>query len=151
MAQTPIGELTDNSMKNLKTLVDSNTVIGQPVYTADGTVILPVCKVSFGFASGGGDLPSSQKEMFAGGSGGGVTMTPMGFLVIANGDVKLLQLQSFSNTADRVVGLVPDVIDKVNGMIADFGKKDKGEKADKAPPHEPAPPEAAPSAPTSAD
>lgn len=125
MAQTPIGELTDNAMKNLKTLVDSNTVIGQPVYAADGTTILPVCKVTFGFASGGGDLPSSQKEMFGGGSGGGVTMTPMGFLVVQNGNVKLLQLQSFSNTADRVVGMVPDVLDKVNGMIADLGGKKK--------------------------
>lgn len=125
MAQTPIGELTDNAMKNLKNLVDSNTVIGQPVYTADGTTILPVCKVTFGFASGGGDLPSSQKEMFGGGSGGGVTMTPMGFLVVQGGNVKLLQLQSFSNTADRVVGMVPDVLDKVNGMLADFGGKKK--------------------------
>lgn len=125
MPQTPIGELTDSSMKNLKTLIDSNSVIGQPVYAADGTTVLPVCKVSFGFASGGGDLPSSQKEMFGGGSGGGVTMTPMGFLVITNGDVKLLQLQSFSNTADRVVGMVPEVIDKVNGIISDIGSKSK--------------------------
>lgn len=129
MPQTPIGELTDSSMKNLKTLIDSNSVIGQPVYAADGTTVLPVCKVSFGFASGGGDLPSSQKEMFGGGSGGGVTMTPMGFLVITNGDVKLLQLQSFSNTADRVVGMVPEVIDKVNGIISDIGSKSKDKKS----------------------
>lgn len=128
MPQTPIGDLTDNAMKNLKTLIDSNTVIGQPVYAADGTTILPVCKVSFGFATGGGDLPSSSKVMFGGGSGGGVTMTPMGFLVVSGGEVKLLQLQSFSNTADRVVGMVPEVIDKVNGMIADFGNKDKKDK-----------------------
>ncbi|MEG0541457.1 MAG: GerW family sporulation protein [Angelakisella sp.] len=125
MAQTPIGELTDNSMKNLKTLIDSNSVIGTPITSADGTVILPVSKVSFGFASGGGDVPSSQKELFGGGSGGGVTITPMGFLVIRDGDVKLLQLQSFSNTADRVVGMVPDVMDKVNGIISGFGKKNE--------------------------
>lgn len=124
MAQTPIGDLTDNSMKNLKTLIDSNSVIGTPITSADGTVILPVSKVSFGFASGGGDVPSSQKELFGGGSGGGVTITPIGFLVIKNGDVKLLQLQSFNNTADRVVGMVPEVMDKVNGMISSFGKKE---------------------------
>lgn len=126
MPQTPIGDLTDSAMKNLKTLVDSNTVIGQPVYTADGTVIIPVSKVSFGFASGGGDLPSSQKQMFGGGTGAGVTMTPVAFLVISGGDVKLLQVQSFSNTADRMVGMVPEVIDKVNSVISGLTNKEKG-------------------------
>lgn len=126
MPQTPIGDLTDSAMKNLKTLVDSNTVIGQPVYTADGTVIIPVSKVSFGFASGGGDLPSSQKQMFGGGAGAGVTMTPVAFLVISGGDVKLLQVQSFSNTADRMVGMVPEVIDKVNSVISGLTNKEKG-------------------------
>ncbi|MEG2087399.1 MAG: GerW family sporulation protein [Angelakisella sp.] len=123
MAQTPIGDLTDNSMKNLKSLIDTNTVIGQAITTADGTTILPVSKVSFGFATGGGDLPSSQTAKFGGGSGGGVTITPMGFLIIKEGDVKLLQLQSFSNTADRVVGMVPEVFDKVSGLISDMSKK----------------------------
>lgn len=128
MAQTPIGDLTDSAMKNLKTLIDTNTVVGQPVYTADGTVIMPISKVTFGFASAGGDLPSSQKEMFGGGSGGGVTITPMGFLVISNGDVKLLQVQSFSTTADRVVGMVPEVFDKINGMISGLKKDGKDDK-----------------------
>lgn len=132
MAQTPIGDLTDSSMKNLKTLIDSNSVIGTPITGADGTVILPISKVSFGFAAAGGDVPSTQKELFGGGSGGGVTITPMGFLVMHGSDVKLLQLQSFSNTADRVVGMVPDVIDKVNGMISGFGKKDSTKPEEKA-------------------
>jgi len=117
MSQHPIGELTDNSMKNLRALVDANTVIGSPVTTPDGTTILPVSKVAFGYGSGGGDLPSSQKQMFAGGSGGGVTITPMAFLIIKNGEIKILQIQSFSNTADRVVDMVPDVIDKVKGFV----------------------------------
>lgn len=125
MAQTPLSDLTDSSMKNLKTLIDSNSVIGTPITSPDGTVILPISKVSFGFAAAGGDIPSSQKELFGGGSGSGVTITPMGFLVMQGGDVKLLQLQSFSNTADRVVGMVPEVIDKVNGIISGFGKKDE--------------------------
>ncbi|MEG1942665.1 MAG: spore germination protein GerW family protein [Angelakisella sp.] len=131
MAQTPIGDLTDSSMKNLKTLIDSNSVIGAPITSADGTVILPVSKVSFGFASGGGDMPSSQKELFGGGSGGGVTITPIGFLVIKNGDVKLLQLQSYSSSADRALGMVPDVIDKVNGIISGLGKKDAEKPTEK--------------------
>ena len=112
-----LGELTESSMKNLQTLIDSNSVIGKEVITPDGTVILPVSRVSFGFGTGGGDLPATQKELFGGGTGGGVSITPLAFLIVKNGDVKLLQVQSYSNTADRVVGMVPEVIDKVSGLI----------------------------------
>ena len=113
-----LGELTESNMKNLQALIDSNSVIGREIVTPDGTVILPVSKVSFGFGSGGGDLPSSQKELFGGGTGGGA------FLIVKNGDVKLLQVQSYNNTADRVVGMVPDVVDKVSGLISG-NKKEK--------------------------
>lgn len=112
-----LGELTESSMKNLQTLIDSNSVIGKEVITPDGTVILPVSRVSFGFGTGGGDLPVTQKELFGGGTGGGVSITPLAFLIVKNGDVKLLQVQSYSNTADRVVGMVPEVVDKVSGLI----------------------------------
>ena len=80
-------------------------------------MILPVSRVSFGFGTGGGDLPATQKELFGGGTGGGVSITPLAFLIVKNGDVKLLQVQSYSNTADRVVGIVPEVVDKVSGLI----------------------------------
>lgn len=123
MANNPISELTDSSMKNLRTLVDSNSVIGAPITTPDGATILPVSKVSFGFGTGGSDLPASQKELFGGGAGGGVSITPIAFLVIRGGDVKLLQIQSFSSTADRVVGMVPDVMDRVSGFVSGLGKK----------------------------
>ena len=112
-----LGELTESSMKNLQTLIDSNSVIGKEVITPDGTVILPVSRVSFGFGTGGGDLPASRKELFGGGTGRGVSITPLAFLIVKNGDVKLLQVQSYSNTADRVVGMVPEVVDKVSGLI----------------------------------
>ena len=85
-------------------------------------------KVSFGFGSGGGDLPSSQKELFGGGTGGGVTITPLAFLIVKNGDVKLLQVQSYNNTADRVVGMVPDVVDKVSGLISGSKKEKPAEE-----------------------
>ena len=119
-----LGELTESNMKNLQALVDSNSVIGKEIVTPDGTVILPVSRVSFGFGSGGGDLPSIQKELFGGGTGGGVTITPMAFLIVRNGDVKLIQVQSYNNTADRLVGMVPDVMDTVSGLISG-GKKEK--------------------------
>ncbi len=111
-------------MKNLQTLIDSNSVVGDPITTPDGTTILPVSRVSFGFGTGGSDLPATQKELFGGGSGGGVSITPVAFLVIQNGSVKVLQIQSFSSTADRVVGMVPDVIDRVSGFVSGMGKKD---------------------------
>lgn len=132
-AQKPISELTESSMKQLQSLVDSNAVIGQPIQTPDGTTILPVSKVSFGYVSGGSDLPSSQKEMFGGGSGGGVTITPIAFLVIQEGNVKMLQVQSFSSTADRVVGMVPEVMDKVSGFVSGLGKKNAPPSADEKP------------------
>lgn len=123
MAVKPISELTDSSMKNLQTLIDANSVVGKPITTPDGTTILPVSRVSFGFGTGGSDLPATQKELFGGGSGGGVSITPVAFLVIQNGTVKVLQIQSFTSAADRVVGMVPDVIDRVSGMVSGFGKK----------------------------
>ena len=132
MPQKPISELNDSSMKNLQALIDANAVIGKAITTPEGTTILPVCKVSFGFATGGSDLPSSQKELFGGGSGGGVTITPIAFLVLKDGDVRLMQVQSFSSTADRMVGMVPEVMDKVSGLVSGIKKnppKGEGEEA----------------------
>ena len=108
-----LGELTESNMKNLQALIDSNSVIGREIVTPDGTVILPVSKVSFGFG---------------GGAGGGVTITPLAFLIVKNGDVKLLQVQSYNNTADRVVGMVPDVVDKVSGLISGSKKEKPAEE-----------------------
>lgn len=124
MAVKPISELTDSSMKNLQALIDTNAVIGKAITTEEGITILPVSKVSFGFGTGGSDLPATQKELFGGGTGGGVSITPIAFLVIQGGSVKVLQIQSYSSTADRVVGMVPDVIDRVSGFVSGLGKKD---------------------------
>lgn len=124
MAVKPISELTDSSMKNLQTLIDSNAVIGKAITMPDGTTILPVSKVTFGFATGGSDLPATQKELFGGAAGGGVSITPVAFLVVQAGNVKVLQIQSYNNTADRIVGMVPDVMDRVSGFVSGLGKKD---------------------------
>ena len=140
MAAKPISELTDSSMKNLQSLIDSNSVIGKAVTTPDGTTILPVSKVTFGYASGGSDLPASQKELFGGGTGGGVSITPIAFLVIQNGNVKVLPVQPYQGAADRVVGMVPDVLDKVSGLVSSRSKKASEENA----PEEAAAPESAP-------
>ena len=121
-----ISGLTDNSMKNLKTLVDADTVIGNPITTPDGTMIIPVSKVSFGIATGGSDLASkSPKDVFGGGSGGGVTIQPLCFLVVKNGDVKILHINSNNSTGSQALNMIPDVIDKISGIV----KKDKPAEA----------------------
>lgn len=126
----PLSEVLEASLENLKKLVDVNTIIGEPLTMPDGVTIIPISKVSFGFATGGSELPSSKPTSpFGGGSGGGVTIQPQAFLVISKGDVKLLQMQTANNTADRVVNMVPGVIDKVSGIIQDqIAKKTDKEK-----------------------
>ena len=116
--KNPLSEVLDTSLEKLKKLVDVNTIIGDAITTADGTTIIPVSKVSFGFATGGSELPTSKPSTpFGGGSGGGVTIQPLAFLVISKGNVQLLQMQTADNTADRIVNMVPSVIDKVSGFI----------------------------------
>ncbi len=123
----PIKDLMDSSIQNLHQLVDVNTIIGDPITTPDGTTIIPVSKVAFGYGSGGSEFPSSKTpDPFGGGAGAGVTIQPIAFLVIkAGGGVQLLQLATSSNTADKVVNLVPEVIDKITGIV----QKNKEEKA----------------------
>ena len=122
--KNPLGEVLDTSLEKLKKLVDVNTIIGEPINLPDGITIIPVSKVSFGFATGGSELPTSKPSTpFGGGSGGGVTIQPLAFLVISNGNVQLMQIQTADNTADRIVNMMPGVIDKVNGFITDYRNK----------------------------
>ena len=132
MSEHPIEGLMGVTMQKIKEMVDVNTIIGEPVITPDGTTIIPVSKVSFGFASGGTDLPTRQpKQTFGGGGGAGITLQPLAFLVVKDGDVKLLQIATASNTADKVVNTVPDIIDKISDAVAKAGKS-KEPKASKA-------------------
>ena len=115
----PINGLMDSSLQNLRSLVDANTVIGESITLPDGTVIIPVSKVAFGFASGGSDLPTKKVgDPFGGGAGGGVSVHPLAFLVVKDGKVDLLQIHESKNTADRMVGMVPEVIDKLSALFA---------------------------------
>ena len=115
----PIEEILNASLERLKALVDVDSIIGKPITTPDGqTTIIPVSKVSFGYITGGSELPTSKPSTpFGGGSGGGINIQPIAFLVINGGNVSLLQIQTADSTADRVVNMVPNVIEKVSGMI----------------------------------
>ncbi|MBQ8056801.1 MAG: GerW family sporulation protein [Ruminococcus sp.] len=124
----PINSLMDTTMKKIKEMIDVNTIIGDPITTPDGTTIIPVSKVSYGFASGGSDLPTKKdnKDCFGGGSGAGVTINPVAFLYVSKGNVKLIPIEKYDGAVDRIVGMVPEVLDKVSDML----KKDKGSSID---------------------
>ena len=126
-----IGNIMGITLDRLKEMVDVNTIIGEPITLQDGTTIIPISKVSFGFASGGSDLPAkTEKDLFGGGSGAGVSIQPIAFLVAYKGDVKLMQMSVNAPTQNALVSMIPDVLDKVKGMIGKDKKKD-GESDDK--------------------
>ena len=124
----PIGSLMDTTMEKIKEVIDVNTIIGEPITSPDGTLIIPVSKVSYGFAAGGSDLPTKKenKDCFGGGSGAGVTIQPVAFLTVYQGDVRLVSVDREEGTADKLVNMIPDVLKKVKGVF----KKDKSESAD---------------------
>ena len=125
----PIQQLINDAMGKMREIVDSNTVIGTPSTTREGTTILPVSKISFGFVSGGTDFANEkQKDLFGGAASSGASITPVGFLVIKGDSVKLIQLAENGRAVDRVLNMVPEVLDKVEGFISKDKKSDKGEK-----------------------
>ncbi len=127
-----IGNIMGITLDRLKEMVDVNTIIGEPISLQDGTTIIPISKVSFGFASGGSDLPAkTEKELFGGGSGAGVSIQPIAFIVAYKGDVKLMQMSINASTPNAVASLIPNVIDKVSGLIKSKKKNDDDEPEDK--------------------
>lgn len=119
----PIGSLMDTTMNKIKEMIDVNTIVGEPITAPDGTLIIPVSKVSYGFATGGSDLPTKKenKDCFGGGSGAGVTIQPVAFLSVYKGNVQLIPVEKFDGATDRIVSMIPDMLDKVKGVF----KKDK--------------------------
>ena len=121
----PIGSLMNITMEKIKEMVDVNTIVGTPITAADGTLIIPVSKVSYGFASGGSDLPTKKenKDCFGGGSGAGVTIQPVAFLTVYQGNVRLISVNGDKGALDNIVSMIPDVVDKVKGFVSERKKK----------------------------
>jgi len=106
-------------------MIDVNTVIGEPITTPDGILLVPVSKVSFGFGTGGGDGLIKGQGGFCGGSGAGVKIDPIGFLVVKDGNVRMLNITPpASSTVDRLVELIPDVVDQVEKLVSKHTRKD---------------------------
>jgi len=137
----PIENIMKTTMENIKEMIDVNTIVGDAVETADGNVIIPISKVSFGFVAGGGEYKERNKEQrqaknnsegdgtsqtmpFAGGTGAGVSVNPIAFLVVGGDKIRLLPVQ-FSSPTDRIVELVPELLEDIKGMI---GNKKEAKK-----------------------
>ena len=111
------------TIEKVRDLVDVSTIIGDPIAAGEVTVI-PISKVTYGFASGGSDFPSkSNAELFGGGGGAGVTITPIAFLVVNGKEVSIKHIAGEGGQAERIIGMVPDVIDKLSGAVEKFTKK----------------------------
>jgi sporulation protein YtfJ len=129
-SDTKVKDLIEASLGKIHELSDADTVIGNPITAGDGITIIPVSKVSYGFAAGGSDLPTkSEKTYFGGGSGAGITIAPLAFIVVNKSDVKMLQITEEQSTAAGAIAAIPELIGKIKDM---FGKKKK-EKSDNEP------------------
>lgn len=131
----PIENLMMTAMTSLESMVDVNTIIGETVTSPDGTIIIPISKVCFGFAAGGSEFNSNKLNKFSengnlpfgGGSGAGVNISPMAFLVVKDGIVKLLTMDS-TGPIDKLIELIPEAMDKVENVVKNIGKNDKKSK-----------------------
>lgn len=129
MDKHPVGDLMSTVMEKLREMIDVNTVVGQAITTPDNTTIIPVSRVTFGFGAGGADM-NDTKELegvkFGGGSGAGINIAPVAFLIVQGDTIKLIPVSKpAGNTIDRIVELIPEVLDKIQGMISSKTKEDE--------------------------
>lgn len=124
--------MLESTIQKIREMVDVNSVIGSPITTPDGVTIIPVSRVSVGFGGGGSDFTSKntrpgEENPFGGGVGGGVKVTPICFLIVKDGAVRMMPVAEPANTtADRIVEMVPDTLDKISAFFDAKGEK-KGE------------------------
>jgi sporulation protein YtfJ len=145
VAEHPIQGLMQTAMENIKEMVDVNTIVGDPVETPDGTVIMPISKVGFGFAAGGSEFQVDRSREhasgsggksgeqasvalpFGGGSGGGVSITPIAFLVVGVQGIKIVPLDNNTHIYEKIIDLAPQVVDKIQGMLKSKGQSEHSE------------------------
>jgi sporulation protein YtfJ len=132
-SDTKVKDLIETSLGKIHELSDADTVIGEAIKVGTDITIIPVSKVSYGFAAGGSDLPTkSEKTYFGGGSGAGITIQPLGFIVVNGSDVKMLQITEEQNCAAGAIAAIPELITKIKDMFGkNKDKKDKKGKQDK--------------------
>lgn len=137
MVEHPIQGLMKTAMENIKDMVDVNTIVGEPVETPDGSVILPISRVGFGFAAGGSDFNIDEEKNgasseggkarpFGGGSGGGVSINPIAFLVVGKQGVHIVPLDNQTHLMEKIIDAVPVIIDRIQSMIPSGGVTNQG-------------------------
>lgn len=136
MADNKVSEMISEATKSFESMINANSVVGEPMQMEDGTLIVPVSRVSFGFGGGGSEFDSKKTSdarfsdpLFGGGMGGGASVKAEAFLVINNGNVRLIPMNGGSSPLDKLVDLMPGMIDKVNGFIASRNEKKASKKA----------------------
>ena len=131
MKEQSASGILGTAIEKIRDLVDVSTIIGDPMYLEGGMTIIPVSKVTYGFASGGSDFPSkTNAQLFGGGGGAGVTITPVAFLIVSDGEVTLKHITAYDNAAERVVNLVPEMFDKVTSVVNKTIKKKETQQAE---------------------
>lgn len=113
-------QMLENTITKLREMVDSNAVVGDPIAVADGVTIIPISKINVGFGGGGSDFATknAQNDAFGGGLAAGVKVTPVAFLVIKDGNVRMIPVAVPANTtADRLVEMIPDALDKITSFV----------------------------------
>ena len=122
MDKNPIGELMQTTMDNVKNILKVDTVVGEPIYTPDGITLVPISRISVGFGGGGVEFngkKAGEQRPYGGGNATGVKVDPIGFLVIKDGVIRMINVTPpANNTVDRLIDLVPQVMDKVDAFIA---------------------------------
>jgi sporulation protein YtfJ len=142
MMEHPIKGLMTTAMENLKEMIDVNTIVGEPVETPDGGVILTVSKVGFGFAAGGSEFSAGDKSEsgygdessglpFGGGSGGGVSITPIAFLVVNSHGVSMLRLEQNTHLFEKMVDMAPAAIEKIQAFMKNSQASRSAQSSDK--------------------
>ena len=123
-----VSEMVSEAVKSIKGLIDVNTVVGEPVSVGDGTVVIPISRVTFGFGGGGSEFSPKKdgsEPLFGGGIGGGASVKAEAFMVVSNGNVRIVPISDSQSSVDKLLDLVPGAIDKINGFITK--KKNTGE------------------------
>ena len=119
------------AIDKIKDMVDCQTIIGDPIDAGDGIKVIPISKVTYGFASGGSDFPTKGTKELFGGGGAGVTISPVAFLVINKGEVSVKYIcEGSESSAERIIGMVPDVVNKVGDIVNKFNSDKKDDKDD---------------------
>ncbi len=142
MAEHAINGLMAETMEKIRSMVDVNTIVGDPIVTQDGTTLIPISKVTFGFGSGGSDFKSrnggeNAPLCFGGGGGAGVSISPVGFLIVSDGNARILPVNMPAETsADRLIELIPNAVSGIQNFVS--SRRGKGEPEQESQPEQPA-------------